>query len=119
MSEVAGPDEHPAGKYLERPQMGRGILLGGARRRPGTYSVLGGRRGRGESGKRRGSANIAILDVDMDRLRYLDDIMPPNVNLLFSDRHTIREELHHADLLIGAVLIPGARAPPSSSGKTH
>jgi alanine dehydrogenase len=47
----------------------------------------------------------------MDRLRYLDDIMPANVNCLYSDRHTIREELKLADLVIGAVLIPGAKAP--------
>src|SRR6185369_16478952 len=56
-------------------------------------------------------ADIAILDVNMDRLRYLDDIMPANVNVLFSDRHIIREELKLADLVIGAVLIPGAKAP--------
>jgi alanine dehydrogenase len=47
----------------------------------------------------------------MDRLRYLDDIMPANVNVLFSDRHTVREQLERADLLIGAVLVPGAKAP--------
>ena len=57
------------------------------------------------------NANIGLLDINMDRLRYLDDIMPPNVNVLFSDRHTIREELSRADLVIGAVLIPGAKAP--------
>jgi len=54
---------------------------------------------------------VAILDVNMDRLRYLDDIMPPNVDCLFSDRHTIREQLARADLVIGAVLIPGAKTP--------
>ena len=56
-------------------------------------------------------ANIGLLDINMDRLRYLDDIMPPNVTVLFSDRHTIREQLRHADLVIGAVLVPGAKAP--------
>ena len=56
-------------------------------------------------------ANIGLLDVNMDRLRYLDDVMPPNVDCLFSDRHTIREQLKRADLVIGAVLIPGAKAP--------
>ena len=56
-------------------------------------------------------ADVAILDVNMDRLRYLDDVMPPNVNALFSDRHTIREQLRLADLVIGSVLIPGAKAP--------
>ncbi len=56
-------------------------------------------------------SDVTILDVNMDRLRYLDDIMPPNVDCLFSDRHTIREQLAKADLVIGAVLIPGAKAP--------
>jgi alanine dehydrogenase len=56
-------------------------------------------------------ADIGLLDVNMDRLRYLDDVMPANVDVLFSDRHTIREQLQRADLVIGAVLIPGAKAP--------
>ena len=56
-------------------------------------------------------ADVNILDVNMDRLRYLDDVMPPNVNALYSDRHTIRDQLKLADLVIGAVLIPGAKAP--------
>jgi alanine dehydrogenase len=56
-------------------------------------------------------ADVVILDISMDRLRYLDDIMPANVNVLFSDRHVLREELRLADLVIGAVLIPGAKAP--------
>ena len=56
-------------------------------------------------------ANVAILDINVDRLRYLEDIMPANVNTMFSDRHTIREQLALADLVIGGVLIAGARAP--------
>src|SRR4029077_5358834 len=56
-------------------------------------------------------ADICLLDVNMDRLRYLYDVQPANVNCLFSDRHTIREQLALADLVIGAVLIPGAKAP--------
>ena len=56
-------------------------------------------------------ANVAILDVNLDRLRYLDDVMPRNVTTLFSDRHNIADSLNRADLLIGAVLIPGAKAP--------
>jgi alanine dehydrogenase len=56
-------------------------------------------------------ANVAIMDINMDRLRYLDDIMPPNVDVLFSDRHSIREQVARADLVIGAVLVPGAKAP--------
>jgi alanine dehydrogenase len=51
------------------------------------------------------------LDINMDRLRYLDDVMPANVDTLFSDRHTIRDQITRADLVIGAVLIPGAKAP--------
>ena len=56
-------------------------------------------------------ADVTILDINVDRLRYLDDIMPANVNVLFSDRHVIREELKLADLVVGSVLIPGAKAP--------
>ena len=56
-------------------------------------------------------ANVFILDINVDRLRYLDDVMPPNVTTLFSDRHNIRHCLSLSDLVIGAVLIPGARAP--------
>jgi alanine dehydrogenase len=56
-------------------------------------------------------ANVTLLDVNLDRLRYLDDVMPPNVTTLFSDRHNIVESVNRADLVIGAVLIPGARAP--------
>jgi alanine dehydrogenase len=56
-------------------------------------------------------ADICVLDINMDRLRYLDDVMPPNVDCLFSDRHIVREQLKLADLVVGAVLIPGAKAP--------
>src|SRR5208283_388712 len=56
-------------------------------------------------------ANIGLLDVNMDRLRYLDDIMPANVTVLFSDRITVRQQLQRADLVIGSVLVPGAKAP--------
>jgi alanine dehydrogenase len=56
-------------------------------------------------------ADVTILDINMDRLRYLDDVMPANVNVLFSDRHVVRQQLPLADLVIGAVLIPGAKAP--------
>ena len=115
MSEVAGRMSIQEGaKYLERPQMGRGILLGGVPGvEPAHIAILGGGVVGSNAGKVAAgfNANVAILDVDMDRLRYLDDIMPPNVTVLFSDRHTIREQLRRADLVIGAVLIPGARAP--------
>lgn len=115
MSEVAGRMSVQEGaKYLERPQMGRGILLGGVPGvAPAHITVLGG----GIVGANAAriaagfQADVAILDVDLDRLRYLDDVMPPNVNMLYSDRHTIIEQLERADLVIGSVLIPGAKAP--------
>jgi alanine dehydrogenase len=115
MSEVAGRMSIQEGaKYLERPQMGRGILLGGVPGvAPAHITILGG----GVVGANAARiaagfhADVAILDINMDRLRYLADVMPPNVNVLFSDRHIIREELRLADLVVGAVLIPGAKAP--------
>jgi len=115
MSEVAGRMSIQEGaKYLERPQEGRGILLGGVPGvSPAHITVLGG----GVVGKNAAriaagfQADVNILDVNVDRLRYLEDIMPANVNTLFSDRHNIREQLQRADLVIGAVLIEGARAP--------
>ncbi len=115
MSEVAGRLSIQEGaRFLERPQMGRGILLGGVPGvAPAHITIIGG----GVVGTNAAKiaagfqADVAILDVNMDRLRYLDDIMPANVNVLFSDRNTIREELVLADLVIGAVLIPGAKSP--------
>lgn len=115
MSEVAGRMSIQEGaKFLERPQMGRGILLGGVPGvPPATISILGGGIvGAGAAKVAAGfGADVAILDINMDRLRYLDDIMPANVNVLFSDRHTIREQIQRADLVIGSVLVPGAKAP--------
>lgn len=115
MSEVAGRMSIQEGaKYLERPQMGRGILLGGVPGvAPAHITILGGgivgaNAARIAAGFR---ADVNILDVNLDRLRYLDDTMPANVNVLFSDRHTILEQLKLADLVIGSVLIPGAKAP--------
>jgi alanine dehydrogenase len=115
MSEVAGRMSIQEGaKYLERPQMGRGILLAGVPGvEPAHITILGGgivgaNAARIAAGFR---ANIGLLDVNMDRLRYLDEVMPANVNVLFSDRHTIREQLRRADLVVGAVLVPGAKAP--------
>src|SRR5262249_53359618 len=115
MSEVAGRMSIQEGaKYLERPQEGRGILLagvpGGA---PAEGAILGGGGGGSHAAKVAAGlgANVYILDVNVHRLRYLDDIMPPNVTTLYSDRHTIREVIERADLVVGAVLITGARAP--------
>ncbi|MDX2052241.1 MAG: alanine dehydrogenase [Polyangiaceae bacterium] len=115
MSEVAGRMSIQEGaKYLERPQEGRGILLGGVPGvEPAHITIFGG----GVVGTNAAKvaagfgANVVILDNNLDRLRYLDDVMPPNVTTLFSDRHTIRDQLTRADLVIGAVLIRGARAP--------
>lgn len=115
MSEVAGRMSIQEGaKYLERPQMGRGILLGGVPGvAPAHITILGGgivgaNAARVAAGFR---AHVVILDVNLDRLRYLDDVMPANVDCLYSDRHTIRDQLTQADLVIGSVLIPGAKAP--------
>jgi len=115
MSEVAGRMSIQEGaKYLERPQMGRGILLAGVPGvEPAHVTILGGgvvgsNAARVAAGLR---ANVGLLDTNVDRLRYLDEIMPPNVTTLFSDRHMVREELRRADLVIGSVLVPGARTP--------
>jgi alanine dehydrogenase len=115
MSEVAGRMSIQEGaKYLERPQMGRGILLGGVPGvAPAHITILGG----GVVGTNAAriaagfQADVAILDINMDRLRFLDAVMPANVNTLYSDRHVVREELRQADLVIGAVLVPGALTP--------
>src|SRR5262249_45319743 len=115
MSEVAGRMSIQEGaKYLERPFEGRGILLGGVPGvLPASVVILGGGVVGANAAKVAAGlgANVAILDINLDRLRYLDDVMPPNVTTLFSDRHNILDSLNRADLLIGAVLIPGARAP--------
>ncbi|MHB8865195.1 MAG: alanine dehydrogenase [Pirellulaceae bacterium] len=115
MSEVAGRMSIQEGaKFLEKPQMGRGILLGGVPGVPPAHiTILGGGVVGANAAKIAAGfkADVAILDINVDRLRYLDDVMLPNVNVLFSDRHVIREELRLADLVIGSVLIPGARAP--------
>ena len=94
--------------------MGRGILLGGVPGvAPANILILGGGVVGANAAKVAAGfgANIALLDVNMDRLRYLDDITPANIDVLFSDRYTVREYLKLADLVIGAVLIPGAKAP--------
>ncbi|MGB7347160.1 MAG: alanine dehydrogenase [Pirellulaceae bacterium] len=115
MSEVAGRMSIQQGaKYLERPQLGRGILLGGVPGvAPAHITILGGGVVGANAAKIAAGfgADVAILDVNLDRLRYLDDVMPANVNCLYSDRHQIVEQLGRADLVIGSVLIPGAKAP--------
>lgn len=115
MSEVAGRMAVQEGaKYLEKPMMGKGILLGGVPGVPPANVVIigGGVVGSNAAKIAAGlKARVTILDVNLDRLRYLDDIMPPNVITMMSNSYNIREKLKEADLLIGAVLIPGARAP--------
>ncbi len=115
MSEVAGRMSIQQGaKFLERPQEGRGILLAGVPGvAPAEVAILGGGVVGANAAKVAAGlgANVYLLDVNVDRLRYLDDIMPPNVTTLYSDRHTIRDTVLRADLVVGAVLITGARAP--------
>ncbi|MBC8144716.1 MAG: alanine dehydrogenase [bacterium] len=115
MSEVAGrmaPQE--GAKYLERTMGGRGVLLGGIPgTRPADVIVLGG----GVVGTNAAKiaagfgARVTIFDRDLHRLRYLDDVMPRNTQTMMSTPSSIREAVKHADLVIGAVLIPGAKAP--------
>ncbi len=115
MSEIAGKLSVQEGaKYLERPQGGRGVLLGGVPGvEPGHVLVIGG----GVVGTCAAKvaagmgANVVNLDVNLDRQRELDDIMPANVDAVYSDPQAIRERLNWADLVVGAVLIPGAKAP--------
>lgn len=115
MSEIAGKLSIQEGaKFLEKPMGGRGILLGGVPGvPPANVMVLGGgvvgtAAARVAAGM---GANVTLMDVSLDRLRYLDEVMPANVTTIYSDPHNIRESLMHADLVVGAVLIPGAKAP--------
>ncbi len=115
MSEIAGRMSIQEGaKYLEKPMMGRGILLGGVPGvAPATVVILGaGVVGANAAKIAAGlDARVVLMDINLDRLRHLDDVMPANVQTIFSDPHTIREQLQQADLVIGAVLIPGAKSP--------
>jgi len=115
MSEVAGRMAVQQGaKYLEKPQGGRGILLSGVPGvAPADVVILGGGVV-GSSAARIAAglgANVFVLDVDLARLRYLADVMPPNVTTLMSNPYNINKLVSSADLLIGAVLIPGAKTP--------
>jgi alanine dehydrogenase len=115
MSEIAGKMSIQEGaKYLERPMMGRGILLGGVPGvAPANVLILGaGVVGTSAAKIAAGmGANVTIMDINLDRLRYLDDVMPANVSCIYSDPLTVRYYLKSADLVVGAVLITGARAP--------
>ncbi|MGB3180094.1 MAG: alanine dehydrogenase [Cyclobacteriaceae bacterium] len=115
MSEVAGRMSIQQGaKYLEKPLRGRGILLGGVPGvRPAKVLVLGGGIVGTHAAKMAAGlgADVTIMDVNLQRLRYLADIMPANVNTYMSNEYNIRDILPSIDLVIGAVLIPGAKAP--------
>lgn len=115
MSEVAGKMSIQEGaKYLEKPMEGRGILLGGIPGvEPANVLILGGGIVGTHAAKLAAGlgANVVIMDIDLYRLRYLDDVMPANVTTVFSTAEAIRRHLTTADLVIGAVLIPGARCP--------
>ena len=115
MSEVAGRMAVQEGaKYLEKAMGGRGILLGGVPGvAPANVVILGGGAVGTEAAKIASGvgARVSIFDVNMERLRYLDDVMPKNVVTLYSTLAAIREAAKQADLLIGAVLLKGARAP--------
>ncbi len=115
ISEVAGRMAvHEGAKYLERPMEGRGILLGGV---PGVAPAKVAIIGAGVSGSNAAKmaaglgANVVVLDVNLDKLRHLADVMPPNVTTLMSNSYNIRAVLKDADLVVGAVLRHGARTP--------
>jgi alanine dehydrogenase len=115
MSEVAGKMSIQEGaKYLEKPMEGRGILLGGIPGvQPANVLILGGGIVGTCAAKLAAGfgARVVIMDIDLYRLRYLDDVMPANVTTVYSTDDSIRRHLKYADLVIGAVLIPGARCP--------
>jgi alanine dehydrogenase len=115
MSEVAGRMAIQEGaKYLEKPLKGRGILLGGVPGvKPAKVLILGvGVVGTNAAKIAAGmGADVTIADVNLNRLRYLDDVMPKNVHTVVSNEYTIREMVLDHDLIVGAVLIPGAKAP--------
>ncbi len=115
MSEVAGRMATQQGaKYLEKPQQGMGLLLGGVPgTRPAEVLVLGGGIVGSEAAKMAAGlgASVTILDKNLHRIRELAEIMPANVRILYSSELTIRELAQKADFIVGAVLIPGAKAP--------
>ncbi|KAA6313128.1 Alanine dehydrogenase, partial [termite gut metagenome] len=115
MSEVAGRMAIQEGaRFLEMPQGGNGVLLGGVPGvAPAKVVILGG----GVVGTNAAKiacgmgADVTVLDMNLDRLRYLDDIMPANCKVIMSNPYVIQEEIKQADLVIGAVLVAGAKAP--------
>ncbi len=115
MSEVAGRMSIQQGaKYLEKPLKGRGILLGGVPGvPPAKVAILGGGIVGTQAAKMAAGmgADVTILDINVKRMRYLDDVMPANVNTEMSNEFNIRKHIKTSDLIVGGVLIPGAKAP--------
>jgi alanine dehydrogenase len=115
MSEVAGRMSIQEGaKYLEKPLKGRGILLGGVPGvMPAKVLILGGGVVGTNAAKMAAGmgADVIITDVNINRLRYLDDVMPKNVRTMVSNEYVLRELVKTHDLIIGGVLVPGAKAP--------
>ena len=115
MSEVAGRMSIQEGaRFLEKPQGGRGVLLGGVPGvKPAKVLVLGaGVVGRNAALMAAGlGADVTITDISLPTLRHCADVMPKNVKTLYSSRHNIENELPTTDLVIGSVLVPGAKAP--------
>jgi alanine dehydrogenase len=115
MSEVAGRMSIQCGAHcLERSQGGRGVLLGGVPGvSPGSVLILGGGVVGTNAAKMAAGlgADVTIMDIDLERLRYLEDTMPANVTTVYSSPIAIRSRLRFADLVVGAVLLEGARAP--------
>jgi alanine dehydrogenase len=115
MSEVAGRMAVQEGaKYLEKVAGGSGILLGGVPGvLPGEVAIIGGGVVGHNAAKMAAGlgAHVTLLDVSLDRLRHLSDVLPANVDVVYSNRHNILDVLKRADLVIGAVLLPGAKAP--------
>jgi len=115
MSEVAGKlSIHKGAQFLGDPVLGRGLLLGGVSGvRPGNVVVVGG----GVVGLNAAhvaaefGAEVVVLDVCLDRLRFLDEVLPANVSTVFCDSESVRKFACEADLVVGAVLVPGAKAP--------
>ena len=114
MSEVAGKMAiQQAAKYLEKPMNGRGILIGGVTGvATADVLVLGGgtvgtNAARVAAGLR---ANVVVMDINLDRLRYLDEIMPDNVTTVYCDPHAVERYALQADVVVGAILVPGSRA---------
>jgi alanine dehydrogenase len=115
MSEIAGRMATQQGaKFLEKPIKGKGILLGGVPGvPPGKVLVLGAGVVGVQAAKMAAGlgASVVIMDIDMKKLRYVNDVMPPHVVTEFSNEYNIRKHIKDADLIVGAVLITGAKAP--------